>query len=104
MPRPAVWPQANHYPLLGTRDIRTGAGPMVQCKSPFQAFHYLQLNYGPQTLSAPMFVPDAVFIINSYEAASAGLQIPIDGSTFELLAAVPEQETAFGTSTSGVQN
>ncbi|OAL69645.1 hypothetical protein A7D00_6359 [Trichophyton violaceum] len=40
---------------------------------------------------------DAVFIIDSCEAGSAGLTVRVDG-TFELLAAVPEQKTAFGTS------
>ncbi|EGE06443.1 hypothetical protein TEQG_05445 [Trichophyton equinum CBS 127.97] len=40
---------------------------------------------------------DAVFIIDSCGAGSAGLTVPVDG-TFELLAAVPEQKTAFGTS------
>ncbi|KAM5449386.1 hypothetical protein MaudCBS49596_004867 [Microsporum audouinii] len=39
---------------------------------------------------------DAVFIIDSCEAGSAEFNTPADG-TFELLAAVPEQKTAFST-------
>lgn len=96
-PQPGRYLVIIHYSGHGTYGPEQGSWFNANPQSkPFFTFNTLTEGASINSPQSGVSV-DAVFIIDSCEIGSAGLTVRVDG-TFELLAAVPEQKTAFSTS------